>query len=101
MQWTFATLTPPDLEIRLATGEIRIEATAADATVIDLESSRHDEDRWRVELVERDGRPLVRIQPPNGFRPRSGEATIHLSCPAGSGLDLQTGSADVQTEGEL
>jgi hypothetical protein len=101
MQWTFATLTPPDLEIRFAAGEIRIEAAAADSTVIDLESSRHDEDRWRVELVERDGRPLVRIQAPNGFRPRSGEATIRVSCPPSSGLDLQTGSADVQTVGSL
>ena len=101
MQWTFATLTPPDLEIRLASGEIRIEADAADATVVDLDSSRHDEDRWRVELVERDGRPLVRIQAPNGFRPRSSEATVRVSCPPGSGLDVQTGSADVQTQGEL
>jgi DUF4097 and DUF4098 domain-containing protein YvlB len=101
MQWTFATLTPPDLEVRFASGEIRIEADATDSTAIDLESRRHDEDRWRVELVERDGRPLVRIHAPNGSRPRSSEATIHISCPTGSGLDLQTGSADVQTEGVL
>jgi len=78
MQWTFATLTPPDLEIRFAAGRISIEADAADSTVIDLDSSRHDEDRWRVEVLERDSRPLVRIQAPNGFRSRSGEATIRV-----------------------
>jgi len=101
MQWTFHTPNPPHVEVRFPAGDLRIDADASGDTEIDLEAGRHEEDRWKVELVERPGRPVVRIHAPSGFRGRNGHARIAIRCPAGASVDVHTASADVDTHGAL
>ena len=114
MQQSFPVSGPAELEIRLASGEIEIEA-ADDATSVDVELIAHDEesqhlvDAARIELRESADRPHVVVDVPQkrgGFSlgallGRSG-ITCRIRTPRASGLNVRRSkSADVTVHGML
>ena len=113
MQKTFAVTGPAELEVRLAAGEIEIEAVDG-ATSVDVELVANDEesqqlvDAARVELREQNDRPHVLVDVPQkrgGFSfgvlfGRSG-ITCRIRAPHGSGLNVRSKSSDVSVRGTL
>jgi hypothetical protein len=113
MQQSFPVTGPVELEVRLTSGEVEVEAIEGLGSV-DVELTAHDEesqqlvDAARVELRERSGRPQVIVDVPQkrgGFSlgallGRSG-ITCNIRTPEGSGLDARTKSADVSVRGTL
>jgi hypothetical protein len=113
MQQSFPVTGPAELEVRVAAGEIEIDAVEG-AESVDVELIAHDEesqllvDSARVELRERHGRPSVLVDVPlkrGGFTlgslfGRSG-VTCRIRTPNGSGLEARTKSADVSVHGIL
>jgi len=111
MQKTFEVAGPVELEIRLAAGDITVDA-GSDGRV-EVELIAHDEESQRlideatVELREQAGRPQVIVDVPGkrGFNlgqmfSRQG-ITCRVRCPQGSGLSAKTKSADVAAHGVL
>jgi DUF4097 and DUF4098 domain-containing protein YvlB len=113
MQKSFAVTGPAELEVRLTSGEVEIEAVQG-AESVDVELIANDEesqqlvDAARIELRERHGNPEVVVDVPQrrgGFNigslfSRSG-ITCRIRTPEGSGLDARTKSADVIVRGTL
>jgi DUF4097 and DUF4098 domain-containing protein YvlB len=113
MQKSFPVTAPADLEIRLASGEIEIEAIEGAGSVeVELiaidEDSQQFVDNARIELRERQGRAHVLVDVPQkrgGFNlgalfGRSG-ITCRVSAPQGSLLSVRTKSADVSVHGTV
>jgi len=111
MQKSFEIAGPAELEIRLATGDITVDA-GLDGRV-EVELIAHDEDSQRlvdeatVELREHTGRPQVLVDVPGkrGFNlgqmfSRQG-ISCRVRCPQGSGLSAKTKSADLTAHGVL
>jgi 2C-methyl-D-erythritol 2,4-cyclodiphosphate synthase len=113
MQQSFPVTGPAELEVRLASGEIEVDAVEG-AESIDVELIAHDDesqqlvDNARLELRERHGRQSVLVEVPQtrgGFTlgsllGRSG-ITCRVRVPQGSGLDARSKSADVSVHGTL
>ena len=113
MQKSFAVTGPAELEVRLNSGEIEIEAVD-DATSVDVELIAYDEesqllvDEARVELREHHGRPQVVVDVPqkrSGFSlgnlfSRQG-ISCRVRCPEGSLLTTRTRSADLLVRGAI
>ena len=112
MQKTFEVAGPAELEIRVAAGDVRVDAVPEGLSV-DVELIAHDEesqhmiDEATVELREHSGRPQVIVDVPSkrGFNlgqmfGRQG-VTCRVRCPEGSGLSAKTKSADVAAHGVL
>ncbi len=112
MQKSFEVAGPAELEIRLASGDITVDAGAV-ANMIEVELTAHDEESQRlvddatVELRDQGGRPQVIVEVPNkrGFNLGqifgSQGITCRVRCPEGSGLSTKTKSADVLARGVL
>ncbi len=113
MQRTFDVTGPAELDIRLASGDIEIDATLDGR--VEVELTAHDEesqllvDATRIELTERNGRPEVKIDVPKrrggGFSlgmifNRSG-ISCRVRCPSGSWVQAQSKSADLEAHGTL
>ncbi len=111
MQKTFEVAGPVELEIRLASGDITVDAGSEDR--VEVELIAHDEESQRlideatVELREQTGRPLVIVDVPGkrGFNlgqmfSRQG-ITCRVRCPQESGLSAKTKSADLVAHGVL
>jgi DUF4097 and DUF4098 domain-containing protein YvlB len=110
MQKSFDVAGPVELEIRLASGDIRIEPSLDGRVEVELEG--HDEESQRlvdeaeVSLRESHGRPLVFIEVQNkrGFTfslfGRSG-ISCRVRCPEGSLVNAKTKSADVEAMGTI
>lgn len=111
MQKTFEVAGPAELEIRLASGDITVDAASDDR--VEVELIAHDEESQRlvddatIELREQSGRPHVIVDVPNkrGFNlgqmfSRQG-ITCRVRCPQESGLSTKTKSADVVARGVL
>lgn len=111
MQRTFEVTGPVELDIRLASGEIEVDATLDGR--VEIELTAHDEESQRlveearVELLERHGAPGVLIDVPQkrgfGFGISFGRSGIHcrVRCPDESALQARTKSADVFVRGTL
>jgi hypothetical protein len=111
MQKTFDVPGPVELDVRLASGEIEIDASLDGR--VEIELTAHDEesqrliDDARIELQERHGRPGVLVDVPQkrGFSlglsfGRSG-ISCRIRCPRESGLQTRTKSADLFVRGTL
>jgi DUF4097 and DUF4098 domain-containing protein YvlB len=113
MQKQFEVNGPVELDVRLPSGEIEVEATD-DATRVELELIAHDEDSQqfideaRIELRDQQGRPHLTIDIPQrrggfnfgSFFGRQG-ITLRVRAPHGSGLSVRTKSADLSAAGTL
>jgi DUF4097 and DUF4098 domain-containing protein YvlB len=107
---TFSTPGPVGLDVRVPAGRIEIETAEADQTVVELEPLRDDEasvaavEDARVEGRERAAgghEVTVEIRDAHGrfgFG-RGAEVLARISCPHGTALDVETGSADVEAHG--
>jgi DUF4097 and DUF4098 domain-containing protein YvlB len=111
MQKSFEVTGPAELEIRLASGDITVDAATEGR--VEVELTAHDEESQRliddatVELREQGGRPQVIVEVPNkrgfslGQMFSSQGITCRVRCPEGSGLSTKTKSADVVARGVL
>lgn len=113
MQRTFDVTAPAELDVRLASGELEIEAIEG-AESVDVELTAHDEesqqilDAARVELRDHHGRPEVIVDVPQkrgGFNfgslfGRSG-ITCRIRAPRGSQVNVRSKSADVSVRGTV
>jgi DUF4097 and DUF4098 domain-containing protein YvlB len=113
MQKSFAVTGPAELEVRLNSGEIEIEAVD-DATSVDVELIAYDEesqllvDEARVELREHHGRPQVVVDVPQkrsgfslGFLFGRQGIVCRVRAPRDSLLNVRSKSADVSVRGTL
>jgi DUF4097 and DUF4098 domain-containing protein YvlB len=100
MQKTFQTPSPLDLEVRLPSGEVVIEAAATDETTVRLEGP---DDAVSAALVELDGNRLRVEIPERRLLSSLGRrhVDLHVRCPEGSSATVRTGSADVRAGGGL
>lgn len=111
MQKTFEVTGPVELDIRLASGEIEVDASLDGRVEIELvahdEESQRLVDEARVELLERHGGHGVLVDVPQkrglGFGISFGRSGIHcrIRCPHASSLQARTKSADVFVRGTL
>jgi DUF4097 and DUF4098 domain-containing protein YvlB len=111
MQKTFEVTGPVELDVRLASGEIEVDASLDGRVEIELvahdEESQRLVDEARIELLERHGKPGVLIDIPQkrgfGFAISFGRSGIHcrIRCPHESGLQARTKSAEVFARGTL
>jgi hypothetical protein len=113
MQQSFEVSGPAELDVRLTSGEIEVEAIEG-ATRVDVELIAHDEesqqlvDAARIELHDHHGRPQVVVDVPqrrSGFTlgllfGRQG-ITCRLRAPERSLLAVRSKSADVSARGIL
>jgi hypothetical protein len=111
MQKTFEVQGAVELDVRLASGEISVDASAEGR--VEVELTAHDEesqrlvDAARVELTHAGNRPTVLVDVPQkrglnlgNIFGRSG-IECRIRCPQESGLALRTKSADVSARGTL
>ena len=113
MEQSFDVSSPAELDVRLASGEIEIQAIEG-ATRVDVELIAHDEesqqhvDAARIELHDNHGRPQVIVDVPQrrgsfslgSFFGRQG-ITCRLRAPEHSRLSVRSKSADVRARGTL
>src|SRR4051794_2672369 len=110
MQQSFEVSGPVELEVRLASGDIEVDATRESGVEVELialdEESQRLVDEARIELRESPGRPTVLVDVPQkkGFSfqlfGRSG-IECRIRCAPESGLSAKTKSADVTARGVL
>jgi hypothetical protein len=110
MQKSFDVAGPVEVEIRLASGDIRIDPSLDGHVEVDLTGNDEESQRLveeaEVSLRESHGRPLVYIEVPNkrGFNfnlfGRSG-ISCRVRCPEGSFVNAKTKSADVEVSGRI
>ena len=106
MQKTFEVAGPVELEIRLASGDITVDAGAEGH--VEVELIAHDEESQRLvdeATVELREQVIVDVPNKRGFNldqmfSRQG-ITCRVRCPQGSGLNAKTKSADVVARGVL
>jgi Putative adhesin len=111
MQKSFEVTGPAELELRLASGDITVDAGLEGR--VEVELIAHDEESQRlvdeatIELREHGSRAHVIVEVPNkrGFNlgqmfGRQG-ITCRVRCPQGSGLNAKTKSADLVAHGVL
>src|SRR2546430_4396987 len=101
MKTSFHPPVAPALRMTVPSGDVEIDAGPGDTTEITIETPNHDEDRWRIDMSERSGRPFIEINPPGRVRFRSGRATLRISCPEGSDLEFLGGSTDLIARGAV
>jgi DUF4097 and DUF4098 domain-containing protein YvlB len=110
MQKTFDVSGPVELDVRLASGEIEVDASLDGRVEIELvahdEESQRLVDDARIELLERHGRPGVLVDVPQkrgfsfGFSFGRG-ISCRIRCPQESSLQTRTKSADLYVRGTL
>jgi DUF4097 and DUF4098 domain-containing protein YvlB len=102
---TFETPRPVALRVELYVGRVEIRAEETDRTTVELEP--HDSTaeelvaRARVEQVGDEIRVLVPRGRGAGIFGRKGEVTGRITVPQHSSASVETGSADVETQGPL
>jgi DUF4097 and DUF4098 domain-containing protein YvlB len=110
MQKSFDVAGPVEVEIRLASGDIRIDPSLDGRVEIDLTGNDEESQRLveeaEVSLRESHGRPVVYIEVPHkrGFNfnlfGRSG-VSCRVRCPERSTVNAKTKSADVEASGTI
>ena len=110
MQKTFEVQGPVELDVRLTSGDIAVDASVDGR--VDVELIAHDEesqrlvDGARVELTQSGQRPTVVVDVPQkrGFALNlfgRGGIECRVRCPQESGLSVRTKSADISARGTL
>jgi len=110
MQKTFEVQGPVELDVRLTSGDIAVDASVDGR--VDVELIAHDEesqrlvDGARVELTHSGQRPIVVVDVPQkrGFALNlfgRGGIECRVRCPQESGLSVRTKSADISARGTL
>jgi DUF4097 and DUF4098 domain-containing protein YvlB len=105
---TFDTPGPVSLDIRLGSGEIRIDAGDVEETKVELLPLRDNDatkkaiEMARVELRDGD-RPEVTVDlgRSRGGLFRSASVGVEITCPEGSDAEVKSGSAGVEVRGRL
>jgi hypothetical protein len=115
----FATPGPVVLELRIPAGRVQVQTADQADTVVELEALRDNEasiaavEATRIEFRERAaGGQEVLVHVPNDTRGfevagiriglvRSPEVLVRVSCPPGTSLDAEAGSADVECHGRF
>lgn len=110
MQKSFDVAGPVEVEIRLASGDIRIDPSLDGRVEVELtgndEESQRLVDEAEVTLRESSGRPVIHIEvaQKRGFNfslfGRSG-VSCRVRCPEGSVVNAKTKSADLEASGTL
>jgi DUF4097 and DUF4098 domain-containing protein YvlB len=101
---TFQTPGPVRLDVRLGSGEIRLEASATSETTVTLEPLRDNDasvaavEEARVE--QRGDEILVDIRGPRRLL-RGADVLVEISCPDESSVRAKSGSADVEGHGRF
>ncbi|MBA3311112.1 MAG: DUF4097 family beta strand repeat protein [Nocardioidaceae bacterium] len=103
---TFHTPGPVKLRVELWSGEAHIRAEETAETTVELVPTRGDgsaQDLIDRARVEQRGDEVVVLLPrvKSGLLGRKGEVTATIHVPTGSSIDVQLGSADLDTRGEL
>jgi DUF4097 and DUF4098 domain-containing protein YvlB len=98
---SFTTPAPIKLVLRIPAGKIELEAVPTAETRVELEaSSAEAEEAVRIELRERgNGGDLV-VEAPKRFFDRE-EYRLGIAAPAGSSVEVTTGSADIEARGRF
>jgi DUF4097 and DUF4098 domain-containing protein YvlB len=112
MQKTFEVQGPVELDVRLTSGDVEVDASVDGRVEVELVA--HDEESQRllegarIDLHERNGRPEIVVDVPQkrggfGFSLSFGRGGIscRIRCPQESGLSVRTRSADVRVRGTL
>jgi hypothetical protein len=99
------------LQIKLPSGHVLVTTTDEPRTTVEVVAvgrrGQDAADEIAVTLEERLGRSVVRVEQKKNFRwgpiqiTWGGDFEVRISCPVGSDLDLEGGSTDVRSEGEL
>ena len=113
MEQSFDVSSPAELDVRLTSGEIEVEAIEG-ATRVEVQLIAHDEesqplvDAARIELHDHHGRPQVIVDVPQrrsgfnfGFLLGRQGITCRIRTPELSGLSVRSKSADVSVHGTL
>jgi DUF4097 and DUF4098 domain-containing protein YvlB len=101
---TFQTPGPVRLDVRLGSGEIRLEASDTAETTVTLEPLRDSEasstaiEEARVE--QRGDEILVDVRGPRRFL-RGADVLVEIRCPEESSVRSKTGSADIEAHGRF
>jgi DUF4097 and DUF4098 domain-containing protein YvlB len=112
MQKTFEVQGPVELDVRLTSGDVEVDASVDGR--VEVELIAHDEESQRllegarVDLRDRHGRPEIVVEVPQkrggfGFSLSFGRSGIscRILCPPESGLAVRTRSADLRVRGTL
>lgn len=97
---------PVKLRLSVPAGRVEIEGGAATAVEVEVTPLRQDDatlnavEATRIEAVERGGRHEIRVEVPRGkggalLRGRQPKVGVVVRCPAGSDVDLESTSADL------
>ena len=114
----FTTPGPLKLDLRVPAGKLELHTADGDETVVELEALRDNEssiaavEAARLELRERTagGREVYLEVPEGRARLRVGgsgsasctpEVLVRISCPEEAGVDIETGSADIEARGRF
>jgi DUF4097 and DUF4098 domain-containing protein YvlB len=101
---TFQTPSPVRLDVRLGSGEIRLEASATSETTVTLEPLRDNDasvaavEEARVE--QRGDEILVDVRGPRRLL-RGADVLVEIRCPDESSVRAKSGSADVEGHGRF
>lgn len=103
---TFATPGPTNLRVELGTGECHVRAEQTDTTTVELVPTHGDSQAQELidrSTVEQRGDQVVVLVPKgkSSLFGRKGEVTASIVVPTGSAIDVQLGSADLDTHGVL
>jgi hypothetical protein len=120
LKQTFQTGRAPELELRLATGEIALDSHDGDETQVEVEplddAAAEMLDAVRIELREGGSRPRIVIDVPEkrkarltiehrertfGFFNRTPSYAIRIVAPHGADANVRTKSADFESRGSL
>jgi Putative adhesin len=101
---TFQTPGPVRLDVRLGSGEIRLEASDTAETTVYLEPL-HDNDASvtaveEARVEQRGDEILVDVRGPRRFL-RGADVLVEIRCPDDSSLRAKTGAADIKGHGRL
>jgi DUF4097 and DUF4098 domain-containing protein YvlB len=97
------------LELKLAAGEVELEAADTAETTVELEPLRDDDasrsavEEARVELRERGGgyEVVVEVRQPRFGFGSNVEVRVAVRCPEGAAVEVATASADVEARGRF
>jgi DUF4097 and DUF4098 domain-containing protein YvlB len=99
MNRQFETPEPIDLHVEISSGKVEVRADSSGTTVLEVRGSRADD----VKLTFEDNQLTV-IGPKDGggwFSGRDRDLYVEVELPIASNVSVRTGSADIETEGQV
>jgi DUF4097 and DUF4098 domain-containing protein YvlB len=101
---TFETPGHVDLEVRVPSGRVDLEAVEGSETLVELEGSSELEEEARIEARPRgDGHEVVVVIEERGsfFRRGRGDVRLRITVPTGADVEVSTSSADLEARGRF